>query len=472
MNRPLAIAAASLLLASAAPALAQEEDHAWEYQDQNGYMYTDDPGEEGEGAYTEYSANAWVDSVPPTDEATVSASGGAEVTFDTFHEGLAPYGEWVSSASYGQVWHPTQVQADWRPYYNGRWEWTDEGWLWVSDEPWGWAPYHYGRWANDAYYGWIWVPGYQWAPAWVSWRYSGAYVGWAPLYPGYSVYVTNYPVVYNHWTFVPCHRFAGSPVRSVAYATSYSPQFFHSTSAAPPAGGRGGPGHGASPAPTPAWGGPARPFIEQRAGHPITPARIAPVSSPGGLGHAAPGTVPIYRPELRPGGMHPSPSAGAPGPRPVQPGSEPGHVRPAPAAPGGGYRPAPSAPSNPYGGGYRPAPSAPPSNPYGGGYRPAPSAPSNPYGGGYRPSPSSPPSGYRPAPSGPPAGYRPPSSAPGPSGGFRPAPSAPSGGFHSAPSAPSGGGFHPAPSAPSGGSHSAPSGGSHSAPAPSHGGRR
>jgi hypothetical protein len=27
------------------------------------------------------------------------------------------------------------------------------------------------------------VPGYQWAPAWVSWRYGGGYCGWAPLPP-------------------------------------------------------------------------------------------------------------------------------------------------------------------------------------------------------------------------------------------------------------------------------------------------
>ena len=28
-----------------------------------------------------------------------------------------------------------------------------------------------------------WVPGDQWAPAWVAWRYSDDYVGWAPLPP-------------------------------------------------------------------------------------------------------------------------------------------------------------------------------------------------------------------------------------------------------------------------------------------------
>ena len=32
-------------------------------------------------------------------------------------------------------------------------------------------------------FGWLWVPGYEWAPAWVSWRKSDDYVGWAPLPP-------------------------------------------------------------------------------------------------------------------------------------------------------------------------------------------------------------------------------------------------------------------------------------------------
>ncbi len=31
--------------------------------------------------------------------------------------------------------------------------------------------------------GWVWVPGEEWAPAWVSWRTSKENVGWAPLPP-------------------------------------------------------------------------------------------------------------------------------------------------------------------------------------------------------------------------------------------------------------------------------------------------
>src|SRR3977135_729720 len=40
--------------------------------------------------------------------------------------------------------------------------------------------------------GWVWVPGDQWAPAWVSWRQTDDedYVGWAPLPPEASVTVS------------------------------------------------------------------------------------------------------------------------------------------------------------------------------------------------------------------------------------------------------------------------------------------
>jgi hypothetical protein len=60
---------------------------------------------------------------------------------------------------------------------------TDVGWTWVSYEDFGWAAYHYGRWIRLEDYGWCWVPGYEWGPAWVSWRTGGDYIGWAPLPP-------------------------------------------------------------------------------------------------------------------------------------------------------------------------------------------------------------------------------------------------------------------------------------------------
>jgi len=74
-------------------------------------------------------------------------------------------------------------EANWRPYARGRWICSDRGWTWLSEEPFGWATYHYGRWALLRGRGWVWVPGSQWAPSWVSWRENANYIGWAPLPP-------------------------------------------------------------------------------------------------------------------------------------------------------------------------------------------------------------------------------------------------------------------------------------------------
>ena len=105
------------------------------------------------------------------------------VSVGVFYDNLAPYGRWVDTAPYGWCWVPEQVPVVWRPYSDGYWVYTDFGWAWVSDEPWGWATYHYGRWFEDPDYGWMWEPGTEWAPAWVAWRESDDWVGWAPLPP-------------------------------------------------------------------------------------------------------------------------------------------------------------------------------------------------------------------------------------------------------------------------------------------------
>ncbi len=107
----------------------------------------------------------------------------ADINFNVFYNELAPYGDWVQTADYGYVWQPVGVGVGWQPYTVGQWVYTDDGWAWVSQESWGWATYHYGRWTNLRGRGWCWVPGYEWAPAWVSWRSGGGYVGWAPLPP-------------------------------------------------------------------------------------------------------------------------------------------------------------------------------------------------------------------------------------------------------------------------------------------------
>jgi hypothetical protein len=105
------------------------------------------------------------------------------VSFQTFYDALAGEGTWIQTTDYGYVWQPRIDDPNWAPYTNGHWVYTQDQWTWVSDEPWGWAVFHYGRWVNLDGVGWCWVPGYTWAPAWVSWRYGDGYCGWAPLPP-------------------------------------------------------------------------------------------------------------------------------------------------------------------------------------------------------------------------------------------------------------------------------------------------
>lgn len=119
---------------------------------------------------------------PPSAWADESVS--VEIHADSdFYQPLSPYGRWEVVGSAGRCWIPGGVESDWSPYSNGYWQNTPDGWYWASNEPWGWATYHYGRWDSSPQYGWYWVPQTQWAPAWVSWRDGGGYVGWAPLSP-------------------------------------------------------------------------------------------------------------------------------------------------------------------------------------------------------------------------------------------------------------------------------------------------
>jgi hypothetical protein len=129
-----------------------------------------------------------------------------------FYQPLSGYGYWVNLPRYGRCWYPAYVGNDWRPYSDGHWEWTDSGWYWISDEPWAWACYHYGRWVNDPYYGWVWVPGTEWGPSWVSWREGGGYVGWAPLPPECDfgpngVFIINIVIAPRCFVFVEQRRF-------------------------------------------------------------------------------------------------------------------------------------------------------------------------------------------------------------------------------------------------------------------------
>ncbi|MEY2576178.1 MAG: hypothetical protein QOF80_1665 [Verrucomicrobiota bacterium] len=145
-------------------------------------------------------------------------------SYGMFYQKLDPYGEWRETNDYGYVWQPREAEQsrDWRPYTEGRWVYSDAGWTWVSDEPFGWATYHYGRWMRLKRVGWVWVPGDEWAPAWVSWRTNKDYVGWAPLPPearfDRSSGIQNWADSYydigpEQYSFVSSNKFGDEHVR-------------------------------------------------------------------------------------------------------------------------------------------------------------------------------------------------------------------------------------------------------------------
>lgn len=137
-----------------------------------------------------------------TTQSLAGTTQGPHISFNVFYQSLSPYGRWVSYPDYGQVWIPNAGRG-FQPYStNGHWVYSDYGWTWMSGYSWGWAPFHYGRWLFDDYYGWIWIPGEEWAPAWVAWRNSSDYYGWAPMGPGVHINI-NIGIPAAHWIFVP-----------------------------------------------------------------------------------------------------------------------------------------------------------------------------------------------------------------------------------------------------------------------------
>lgn len=133
------------------------------------------------------------------------------VSVDLFYDALAPYGTWVQRPGYGRVWVPSPaiVGSDFMPYASaGNWQYSDVGWMFVSQWDWGWAPFHYGGWYFDPLYGWAWVPDTIWGPAWVDWRFGGGLIGWAPLLPrfhhGHHVAIRDHR---TRWVFVASRDF-------------------------------------------------------------------------------------------------------------------------------------------------------------------------------------------------------------------------------------------------------------------------
>jgi len=139
---------------------------------------------------------------------------------DQVYDYMSPYGYWTHYTSHGYVWVPSGIHYNWRPYTNGRWVWTEYGWMWISNYRWGWIPFHYGRWGYDMRLGWYWVPGNIWSPAWVSWRTSSLYIGWAPVPPGVpfvqgrGVVFSGRTIPHRHWIFMQGRYFTRHNINS------------------------------------------------------------------------------------------------------------------------------------------------------------------------------------------------------------------------------------------------------------------
>src|SRR5229473_3194167 len=121
-----------------------------------------------------------------------------------FRTALEPYGAWQHHRRWGEVWIPSRVARDWRPYTFGHWVYSqDYGWYWAPDDQeadWGLVTYHYGRWVADDQFGWMWIPGTEWGPGWVQWRHGRQHVGWAPLPP--DEVMVEYRERPQFWVFV------------------------------------------------------------------------------------------------------------------------------------------------------------------------------------------------------------------------------------------------------------------------------
>lgn len=168
--------------------------------------------------------------------AMANAQMSAGISFGVFYSSLSQHGEWIEMEPDFYVWRPLHVRHGWRPYMDGSWAWTSQGWYWVSNEPFGWATFHYGRWYYDDYYGWIWTPGYDWAPAWVQWRYNDNYIGWSPLPPyatfriNIGIYFTNqWAAPMHYWSFVRYRHFHKPHMGKYYEPVEKTRRFFGST---------------------------------------------------------------------------------------------------------------------------------------------------------------------------------------------------------------------------------------------------
>ncbi|MEM7048122.1 MAG: DUF6600 domain-containing protein [Acidobacteriota bacterium] len=137
---------------------------------------------------------------------------------------LDDHGDWLEVEG-RRAWRP-RVAVDWRPYWQGHWRSTSLGLTWVSGEPWGWVPYHYGSWSRHRHHGWVWYPGYRFAPAWVYWYFGPSHTAWVPVghythhyrrHRGFRFglygWAGGHYDYYRYWTFCPSRYFGSRHYR-------------------------------------------------------------------------------------------------------------------------------------------------------------------------------------------------------------------------------------------------------------------
>jgi len=97
---------------------------------------------------------------------------------------------------YAEVWVPdaNKIQENWKPYEKGEWRaYYNNSLYWNSYEDWNYC-YHYGWWQWNSLFGWYWIYGRIWGPAWVNWYgYTGYY---CPMWHDYGYYNRYYNQLY------------------------------------------------------------------------------------------------------------------------------------------------------------------------------------------------------------------------------------------------------------------------------------
>jgi len=223
---------------------------------------------------------------------------------------LSPYGTWVYVEGLGRVWQPsrTRVGSGFYPYATqGQWVTVNGQWWFDSTLPFGDVVYHYGRWYHDPFYSWVWYPGYQWAPAWVNWRFASGHVGWAPLPPA-AVGVNNRsPYVYvRQQDFTRRDPYVRALPPSLAHTIDRTARAYAPSSP---------PGSGTLDSPAPSVGGSRGPPAVRAQPSPGPSLQTAPMPGPGPSPLASPPPVGGFRgPTVMP--MQPPPAMPAPTPPP------------------------------------------------------------------------------------------------------------------------------------------------------------